>query len=315
MLPAGEDLDALRERVRRATRGRPFRTLVPRPRALAGLDAGAAASMDVALAEKAVEKLQSGREPLPAELEALELGLRLARPALRITAGRLPESPALALEPGTRATVEALLSSVALIGWDDGTPLASGFLVSPRALATNRHVAEYLVGSGVVGPSLRALAWFGGDALPPSPAAVPITGVLEAHPAEDFALLELARAAPAPAPARLHRSPCLAAGDRVVVVGYPLFDERNPHFLDALFEGTYAVMRASPGELTSVRGARFHHDCSTLRGSSGSPILDYRSGQVVGIHTSGQFALRNTALSTAAVHAVPELRERIAAWR
>jgi hypothetical protein len=100
----------------------------------------------------------------------------------------------------------------------------------------------------------------------------------------------------------------------VLGVGYPLYSDGNPPWVDALFENVYGVKRASPGELLGLEGARLFHDCTTLSGNSGSPLLDPRTGLVVGIHASGQFALRNTAVSTSAIHAVAQLRSLVATW-
>lgn len=302
------------QRVERALQGAPVSSLWPTARALTGLGAAATASLDVALAERAVEKLRAGREPHPAELEALEMGLRLARPALRLMGSRLPESPALQLTPPQRAVVEALLPGVALIGWIGGGGFATGFLVSPRVLVTNRHVAEYMARFEDALGSEHFLAWFADQEQPGRDAGVPIRRVIDGHPTEDVALVELAREAPDAVEVHIAREPALQVGDRVIVVGYPLFDARSPHCVDALFENVFSVKRASPGEITSVDGHRFAHDCSTLCGSSGSPIIDCRTGLVVGIHASGQFAFQNTAVSSSAIHADPELRPRVPGW-
>jgi S1-C subfamily serine protease len=316
MLPRTAESTLLLERAERVLRGQDLRRLLATPRALTGFEAGARASLAVALAERAVEKLREGHEPHPAELEALEAGLRLARPALRVMGGKLPESPALRVAADRRASLEEALPEIGLIGWAGGIGFATGFLVSPRVLVTNRHVADYLARFEVSLTSGHFLAWLDDRDRdqPRWDAGIPIGGVLQLHPTEDIAFLELAQPAPAAGRVRLSREPALRVGSPVVAVGYPLFDARSPHCVDALFENVYSVKRASPGEITSVDGARFYHDCSTLCGSSGSPILDCQSGQVIGVHASGQFAYRNTAVSTAAIHAQPDLRSHIRGW-
>lgn len=81
-------------------------------------------------------------------------------------------------------------------------------------------------------------------------------------------------------------------------MGYPFEDsERNPMFVDALFEGSYGVKRASPGEVTALGRSVVHHDCSTLGGNSGSPLLDMTTARVVGVQARGGFAVRNTAVA------------------
>jgi endonuclease G len=42
--------------------------------------------------------------------------------------------------------------------------------------------------------------------------------------------------------------------------------------------------------------AAFDHDCSTLGGNSGSPIVSLKTGYVVGVHREGFFLERNVAV-------------------
>jgi endonuclease G len=84
------------------------------------------------------------------------------------------------------------------------------------------------------------------------------------------------------------------------VVGYPSEESRNrnPLFVDTIFGGKLSVKRLAPGEfIGSKRGALFH-DCSTLGGNSGSPVVEMTTGAVVGLHRDGSFLARNEAVGT-----------------
>jgi hypothetical protein len=91
-------------------------------------------------------------------------------------------------------------------------------------------------------------------------------------------------------------------GIPVAVIGYPFKDGfRNPLFTDTIFNDIYGVKRAAPGEITGIGTDRLFHDCSTLGGNSGSPVLSMESGGVIGIHYSGEFLYRNEAVDGASL--------------
>ena len=135
----------LRARLERVLADRPMEEFLPAPRALVAFEAAAAASVDPALVMRAAAKLRGGGKLLPAEQEALEVGIRLARPALRFDCGRLPVVPTLKLTEKERCSIEAMAPGIASVGWSWDIPLATAFQVAPRVLATNAHVAEKLL--------------------------------------------------------------------------------------------------------------------------------------------------------------------------
>ncbi len=283
------------------------------PRALVGFEAAAAAGANTMLARTATAKLRAGGRLTPSEREILEIGIRLARPALRIEHGRLPLASQTDLVPTERETIETLMPGIASVGWRWDVPLATAFQVAPRVLATSAHVAERLLRDSQDLERGHCVASFDADAHRPR-SVISITGVCARHPVEDVALLELASDGPLRQGLRLAREPWLARGDRVLAVGYPLYSASTPDFIEALFENMYGVKRASPGELLGVEGDWLYHDCTTLSGNSGSPLIDMRTGLVVGVHASGWFAFRNTAVSTRALHAQAPLRAFVSAW-
>jgi endonuclease G, mitochondrial len=83
----------------------------------------------------------------------------------------------------------------------------------------------------------------------------------------------------------------------VGTIGYPLKDERNPLFVDAIYQGSYGVKRGAIGELMDARDHLVYHDCSTLGGNSGSPVLALDTGGVIALHFTGEFMYRNEAVA------------------
>jgi hypothetical protein len=308
-----DETSGLLERLERALGGRSIEEVLPASRALVGFEAAVASSVDGVLAQRAVEKLRAGGRLLPAEREALEVGIRMARPALQLERGRLPFFPSLALDDGARVMLEALLPGIAWVGWRWDIPLATAFQVAPRVLVTCAHVAERLLHDSEDLARGHFIARFDADDHRQEN-VIPIMGVLARHPLEDVAFLEMASDGPLAQGLPLAREPGLSHGGQVLGVGYPLYSDGNPLWIDALFENIYGVKRASPGELLGMEGDRLFHDCTTLSGNSGSPLIEPSTGLVVGIHASGQFAWRNTAVSTRAIYAMEQLRSLVTTW-
>lgn len=81
------------------------------------------------------------------------------------------------------------------------------------------------------------------------------------------------------------------------IIGYPSMDyayiNRIQEHAKRIFDDgngndVYGVKRLSPGRIRSTSDdAKFEHDCTTLPGSSGSPIIDIFSGEVFGVHFDG----------------------------
>lgn len=305
------ELEKLQRRLERALAGRPIDQVFPAPKAIVPL-AASRGSLEQHLAQSAMRKLQAGVSLLQAEVEALELAVCLARPALRLDKQR-PEPRALGLQPQVHARVEEVVEGVAAIA-DGSQVLATGFQVGRRVLATNRHVAAHLEQQGDALVRGAFVVRFSADGRSKHVPSIPVLKVIHSHPTEDVALLELAEAGPLERGLPLAPAPELQEGQSILVVGYPTFALSTPYFVEALFGRDFAVRRASPGEVLSVEGLHLRHDCSTLCGSSGSPIIDCCTGYVVGIHASGRFAYHNTGVSSAALHSESPLREFVSCW-
>jgi hypothetical protein len=81
----------------------------------------------------------------------------------------------------------------------------------------------------------------------------------------------------------------------VATVGYPAADSRIPEqeLMNRLFGDKYNVKRLAPGQVMKSADELVMHDCSTLGGNSGSPIIDLATGEILGLHFSGVFLREN----------------------
>jgi hypothetical protein len=295
----------MRERAGRALGNHQVQEAVAKVRAIVGPAEIPASEPD---AQSAWDKLRNGDAPEPNELAALELVIRLLRPAPFSRGGELddlPDQQGHNLYPTElkdawsrfRAKVKPLLYSVGRVNLADGTHIGTGFLVDDGVLATNRHVLDDLTfGTDLLGPG-RAQVVFqretGSNDLPQH--IVPIEGVVRVHKTHDIALLALPRLG---RPAVTLDAGGVSDGARVAVIGYPAKDEvRNPVFTAAIFGTRLGVKRAALGEvLDGTARPTLFHDCSTLGGNSGSPVFSLDTCRVVGIHRSGFFMYRNEAV-------------------
>jgi Trypsin. len=89
-----------------------------------------------------------------------------------------------------------------------------------------------------------------------------------------------------PPPLPLFEGP-LKKKQLICIIGFPSIDYKAPKSRKQIFKNIYDVKRIQPGIIRSIRTLYdfdFKHDCATLRGNSGSPIIDLQTGGVVGIH-------------------------------
>jgi V8-like Glu-specific endopeptidase len=301
--PSTRDLARLRDRARRALGEQDVRAIIGPGRIPAS----------EAAAQSAWNKLRDGDAPTPDELQALELVIRMMRPAPLSIGGRLEDLPSQGghhLYPpdlkdawaAFRTRVRPLLYSVGRVDLADGTQVGTGFLVADGVLATNRHVLDDLtLGTGMLAKGrARVLFQHEKGRKDKREHVVPIDGVIRVHQHLDIALLavrKLGRAVVEIDTARIEE------GHRVAAVGYPAEDAvRNPLFTDAVFRGDFGVKRAALGEvLDGTRTPSVFHDCSTLGGNSGSPVFSLETGRVVAIHRAGFFMYRNEAVDGASL--------------
>jgi V8-like Glu-specific endopeptidase len=99
-----------------------------------------------------------------------------------------------------------------------------------------------------------------------------------------------------PVPLVLAKNPATKPGSPLYIVGYPAGGSSTPHdLLKAIFQDIYGVKRLQPGYLLSTdRGeTKLFHDCFTIAGNGGSPVIDLESGKVIGLHFGGSPATQS----------------------
>lgn len=261
------------------------------------------------LAEEALERLRNDERPTAKQLAALEFVIRLMRPVALSREGELaPLNPTVApaFPDWTKfqKSVKPFLYSVGRIDIVPKESIGTGFLVSGGVLVTNKHVLDILSkGTGELEKGQAVVRFKHEAGMPDEAEPVNITGVVAAHEELDIALLQVEKQkfTKARKPLALDPAP-VEAGHPVVALGYPLNDPlRNPLFIRALFGDVFGVKRAAPGEVSGLGEQSIHHDCSTLGGNSGSPILSMKTARVVGLHREGSFLYRNEATDGASL--------------
>ncbi|WP_438008124.1 serine protease [Sorangium sp. So ce321] len=316
-----EQLAMWRRAAERALQGKRVQEAINAPRALVPPGAG----IDDASAQLAVDLLQAGELPNPAQLASLAQCLRLLRTPLFVTQGAIVD-PAPMLpdaEPRWRPgqwgafmrRSAAWLRAVCRVDRADGTPEGTAFLVGPELVMTAGHVV--MDASLGVGRLMRGQATvrFGQErnTLDPEP-PIDVVSVMFLDTQLDVALLKIDRTPDGVAPLVLSsRSSALHA--EVAAVGYPRKDaSRNLGIGLAIFGEPFDVKRVAPGEIIKLFPGEFRHDCCTLGGNSGSPMLDVSTGSVLGVHVRGMNGWYNVAVSADSLARRPDLRDKIEHW-
>ena len=304
------DFTLLRGRCERAFGSAPPDTVLSRVRAIVGSEAAMPPTEEGRLAVEGYRKLKKGDEPSPFELAALQLLIRMTRPAPLVHNGRaddLQKQEYVEIFPNWPMFQDAAtkLRLVCRIDRASATlataeSFGTGVLVARNLVMTNKHVVDDLSrGTGVLeeGQVVVRFDFEDGSFVADSPVAITKAII---HPSLDIALLSLKQAVNIGItlePLEFDTSPVEANAD-LIVVGYPLDDkQRNPIFIRNIFGTQFGVLRAAPGQCTGVFGDGFYHDCSTLGGNSGSPVFSM-DARLVGIHTGGGFLWKNGAVSS-----------------
>ena len=243
------------------------------------------------------------QEELKASL-SLAASLADSRPALLINDGHFDKAAGewySKLEP-RRPQIEKTLGSVGRLEVDGKSPaqfIGTAFLVAPR------------VALAFYGPGSSETKFFidfreRPDAGVANKFRATLIGVLKD---QNVAVLSVEPQSESglklPAPLILAKDPSTRPGNPLYIVGYPARDGRTPDsFLTAVFKDIYGFKRLQPGYLLSTdRGeTKLFHDCFTVGGNSGSPVIDLESGKVIGLHVGGRPA---TAIAPGEKYAVP----------
>ncbi|MBB4615378.1 DNA/RNA non-specific endonuclease [Novosphingobium taihuense] len=276
------------------------------------------------LSRAAIEAIATDVAPLESvvPLAALEAIVQLTgRPPLLVRNGSIVMEPLTDL-PGADALVigtEALLPSVGRVEFRNydmawgGTGWVVAHDGADLLVVTNRHVAKLVArrtfdGSGVfmrspAGPLYGSSIDFGEEVtsvIGDTSRTVKVTSIdyiaddLEA----DVALLRVGAPALTPTPLDLADREA-AYGDLVALIGYPAYDSRNDAAAQSrYFRDLYDVKRVAPGRVTQALGgdSLLSHDCTSLGGNSGSPLIALADRKVVGLHFAGLYGKRNSAV-------------------
>ena len=254
---------------------------------------------------------------------------RVGRPPLvvrndRVQLEALPDLPA-----GTGEKIKSVQGAVTSVGrvefanfdmaWG-GTGWVIDGKGKTRTVATNRHVAKLVArraagGKGVFirnpasGALYRMSVDFNEEVDAPESEARPFDVTEVIYLADDFAadvaLLKIAGSGlPDPLP--------LAKGeakkdDLVGLIGYPAYDSRNDAGDQArYFQDLYEVKRFAPGLIMqpASNAGPLMHDCTSLGGNSGSPLILLDGGGVVGLHYAGVYGKNNSAIGIGTLKAL-----------
>lgn len=264
-------------------------------------------------ATAALEALRNGDVPSPSELEALELVIRLMRPAPMFKKGVLDPLTKEAASvfddwPQFQTTIKPYLYSIGRIDRVTLTgsstqvfeTFGTGFVVSYERdlLVTNKHVLKDISSGSYRLEKGQAVVRFMREYMTaPDETPVNILGVEDVSANLDIALLKLEKTSFKDGRKILdfNLEP-VAEESPVVAVGYPCYDGRNPIFINALFGEQFGVKRAAPGVVMELDEQYYYHDCSTLGGNSGSPVLSMKNAAFIGLHHEGKFTYRNEAI-------------------
>jgi hypothetical protein len=215
-----------------------------------------------------------------------------------------------------RAALRQVIPSVGRIEVDnhpDLTWVGTGWLIADDVVVTNRHVASEFAALSLTeaGRSfvfkrgwpdkdtrMAARVDFRRELRNNSPRAFKVLEVLyiEDDDGPDFAFLRVERDGPAGhLTSALRPAGKAASQEYIATIGYPAADSRLPEqdLMNRLFGDKYNVKRLAPGQVLRVADELVLHDCSTLGGNSGSPIVDLSAGNVLGLHFSGVFLREN----------------------
>lgn len=266
-----------------------------------------------------LEKIARGLNPSEEEAGQLEaIIIPDKRPAAFVQGGTFTISHQLwrhLEEPEFKTRIEAAIPSIGRVELPSNPRIpfgGTGFIVGDGLMMTNRHVAS-LFASGLgtrvqFKPDESAAIDFKREYDSDDSQSVQVEKVLMIHPYWDMALLKVKGLPANVKPLNLAvRTPEELNKREVVAIGYPAFDPRN-NVKDQknIFGEVYNVKRLLPGKLRGRQDYPSYgktvptlaHDCTTLGGSSGSALIDVRTGEVVGLHFAGAYLEANYSVPT-----------------
>lgn len=282
------------------------------------------APIRAALPESRLEAVAADRVALESvgDVAALEaIVQRFGRPPLVIRGGEVELEPLPDFAPDTATRIVGAQRWIPSVGrvefvnhdMDWG---GTGWIIDVRGganiVATNRHVAKIVAKRRADGRAVFMRRPSGtpygmkidfdeevGSSGDERTAVVTKIEYLADDLSADVALLRVEGAAfPLGAPFELAAAEA-RVGERVALIGYPAQDSRNDEADQArYFRDLYEVKRFAPGFIMQALSGSTDliHDCTSLGGNSGSPVLSLESGKVVGLHFAGKYGKFNSAV-------------------
>ena len=268
-------------------------------------------------AKAACELIQRGKIPSPIQQAAFEQMIRLHRPAPLVSLdNKPPDSEAITRSfpdlPSFRMSLRKIHSSIGRIervvpvssgSTLNSTPIGTGFLATAELLVTALHVVDVLTFSTRRLERGQAIIDFNGLRGITGTQRHDIIEIVAIDTHADLAALKIERKSENgfSLPMIVHSENQRKFGSALCVVGFPMQIDEDlvPEISRITFGDQLGVKRFAPGELIGHSDQGFFHDCSTLRGNSGSPIFDMATSTVCGVHVSGRALLRNAAAGVA----------------
>ncbi len=249
---------------------------------------------------------------LPSEEETLEAIVVLwGRPALLIQDDTFEEPVSdkwkQRLNPHRQKLQTAILATgrVEVEGHPHTDWLGTGWMVKPNIMITNRHVAaeftkregnSFTFKSNHSETKMRAYLDFKEEYQNNEEKEIKIQDILwisdDGEP--DMAVLKIEGQHEF-----IELQEHVDDGALLTVIGYPAFDGRRNDInaMNRIFRNIYNVKRLQPGfRMYPDTQQTFTHDCSTLGGNSGSPVIDVLTGKAVGLHFAGRYRQANYAV-------------------
>ncbi len=231
-----------------------------------------------------------------------DIFIRHLYPAFRVTDGRFSPSESkywkdkfTAKQKGNIEKAAASVGHVMATDHPQLTYIGTAWKIAENIIVTNRHVAKELSiqdidGKLKIDEHIGAKFDFSDEAVDPSQAKFNIVNVFNTEPANGVGVSFLKIALSEPEELDL-ATDTDDLPDKVVAIGYPGRDRGaggDSSIRDHIFGEEYNIKRVSPSEKLEIENGKLEHSCTTLGGSSGSPILDINTGRVVGLHVSGK---------------------------
>jgi Trypsin-like peptidase domain len=228
------------------------------------------------------------------------------RPAIDIADGSYerPDEPWAHLgDTEPRARLEASIGAVGRLEGAEGSRLpflGTAFAVGPDLVLSLTFGMLTREEDAVSGRELPVLD-FGHELLPRKSLRVDIEDVLYVNARWGVEVLR-AQLPKTVQPLRLSVLDPETLTDReVVLLGYPSSDPRSdPALVQRIFRGVLDVKRLLPGrirapDLVDDERRVLVHDCASLGGCAGGPLVDVTTGDVVGVHFAGRYLEANQA--------------------